>query len=345
MGALRLSGIERSFGDFAAVSDLSLEVADGEFVTLLGPSGCGKTTTLRMVAGFIAPDRGEIAFNGERINAVPPHRRDTAMVFQSYALFPHMSVADNVGFGLRMRGMPTAARRERVAESLAMVNLSGLERRRPGELSGGQQQRVALARAIATRPQILLFDEPLSNLDARLREKVRLEIRELQRRLGITTLYVTHDQAEALAMSDRIVVMRAGRIEQVGTPDEIYRAPATRFVADFVGAANIIDGRSLGGGLFETPVGRLRSDGASIPAGEPATLSWRPEDMHRAGGPPDISAAIVSGVVYHGSFVEVMVEAAGELLRAQLPSDTPPRVGDRIDFVLPPDRVRVMAAP
>ena len=345
MGALRLSGIERSFGDFAAVSDLSLEVADGEFVTLLGPSGCGKTTTLRMVAGFIAPDRGEIAFNGERINAVPPHRRDTAMVFQSYALFPHMSVADNVGFGLRMRGMPTAARRERVAESLAMVNLSGLERRRPGELSGGQQQRVALARAIATRPQILLFDEPLSNLDARLREKVRLEIRELQRRLGITTLYVTHDQAEALAMSDRIVVMRAGRIEQVGTPDEIYRAPATRFVADFVGAANIVDARSLGRGLFETPVGRLRSDGASIPAGEPVTLSWRPEDMHRAGGLPDISAAIVSGVVYHGSFVEVMVEAGGELLRAQLPSDAPPRVGDRIDFVLPPDRVRVMAAP
>ncbi|WP_375450050.1 ABC transporter ATP-binding protein [uncultured Devosia sp.] len=343
MGALRLSGIGRSFGDFAAVSDLSLDVADGEFVTLLGPSGCGKTTTLRMVAGFISPDRGEIAFDGERINAVPPHRRDTGMVFQSYALFPHMIVADNVGFGLRMRGMPAEPRRERIAESLAMVNLVGLERRRPGELSGGQQQRVALARAIAIRPQILLFDEPLSNLDARLREKVRLEIRELQRRLGITTLYVTHDQAEALAMSDRIVVMDAGRIEQVGTPDEIYRSPATRFVADFVGAANIVDGHSLGEGVFKTKVGTLRTLDRNVPAGKPVTLIWRAEDMQRAGaGTPDIHDARVSGVVYHGGFVEVIVEVAGELLRAQLPSDTPPRVGDRIGFVVPAERVRLV---
>src|SRR6188508_840651 len=233
MSRLRLERLSRRYGDFLAVDDVSLDVADGEFVTLLGPSGCGKTTTLRMVAGFIAPDGGSIFFDDRRMNDVPPHRRNTAMVFQSYALFPHMTVAENVAFGLRMRKLPMAQRSHRIDQALDMVSLRGLEGRRPGQLSGGQQQRVALARAIVTQPDILLFDEPLSNLDAKLREKVRLEIRELQRRLGITTLYVTHDQAEALAISDRIVVMNGGRIEQVGDPSFIYRSPRTSFVADF----------------------------------------------------------------------------------------------------------------
>ncbi len=344
MGALRLLGIRRNFGDFAAVSDLSLDVADGEFVTLLGPSGCGKTTTLRMVAGFIEPDAGDIVFDGQRINAVPPHQRDTAMVFQSYALFPHMNVADNVGFGLEMRGLAAPARRERIAEALSMVNLTGLEKRRPGELSGGQQQRVALARAIATRPQILLFDEPLSNLDARLREKVRLDIRELQRRLAITTLYVTHDQAEALAVSDRIVVMREGRIDQVGPPDEIYQRPATRFVADFVGAANLVEARSLGQGLFDTPIGRLRQDGPAVAAGEQVTLSWRPEDMRLVrDGTASISGATVTDAVYQGGNVELVLVAGGVPLRALVAADAAPRAGERVDFVLPPERVRVVS--
>src|SRR5688572_27415569 len=188
---------------------------------------------------------------------VPPHKRNTAMVFQSYALFPHMSVAQNVAFGLKMRNLPAAEQAARIEEALEMVSLRGLESRRPGQLSGGQQQRVALARAIVTQPDILLFDEPLSNLDAKLREKVRLEIRELQRRLAVTTLYVTHDQVEALAISDRIVLMNKGRIEQVGEPDVIYRSPRTSFVADFLGAANIVDGRAIGERVIETPVGRF----------------------------------------------------------------------------------------
>ncbi len=240
MSTLTLAHVTRRYGGFTAVDDVSLDVADGEFVTLLGPSGCGKTTTLRMVAGFIAPDGGEIRFGDRQMTDVPPHRRNTAMVFQSYALFPHMSVADNIAFGLRMRKLSAAERESRIAEALDMVSLCGLEKRRPGELSGGQQQRVALARAIVTRPDILLFDEPLSNLDAKLREKVRIEIRDLQRRLRITTLYVTHDQSEAMAISDRIVVMNGGRIEQEGDPATIYRQPRSAFVADFLGAANIV---------------------------------------------------------------------------------------------------------
>ena len=257
MNALRLDHLVRRYAGFTAVDDLSLEVKKGELVTLLGPSGCGKTTTLRMVAGFITPDGGDIWFGAQRMNDVPPHRRNTAMVFQSYALFPHMTVAENVAFGLRMQKTPVDERARRVDEALDMVSLNGLQDRRPAQLSGGQQQRVALARAIVTRPNILLFDEPLSNLDAKLRVKVRQEIRELQTRLGVTTLYVTHDQGEALAISDRIVVMNKGRIEQIGDPGTIYRFPRTSFVADFLGAANIIEGRAIGKGLVESPVGKF----------------------------------------------------------------------------------------
>src|SRR6185312_4722542 len=270
MSRLRLNHLTRRFEGMVAVDDLSLEVADGEFLTLLGPSGCGKTTTLRMIAGFLGPDAGDIWFDD---------RRNTAMVFQSYALFPHMSVAENVGFGLLMRKLPKMESAARVAEALDLVSLTGLEDRRPGQLSGGQQQRVALARAIVTRPDILLFDEPLSNLDAKLRERVRIEIRELQKRLGITTLYVTHDQAEALAVSDRIVVMNGGHIEQIGDPASIYRSPRSAFVADFLGAANIVDGQAVGGGTVESPVGKFAVTGAPLSASRPVKLSWRPEDM------------------------------------------------------------------
>jgi ABC-type Fe3+/spermidine/putrescine transport system ATPase subunit len=343
MSTLTLANVTRAFGDFTAVDDVSLKVADGEFVTLLGPSGCGKTTTLRMVAGFMSPDRGEIWFGERRMTDVPPHRRNTAMVFQSYALFPHMSVADNIAFGLRMRKLSAAEQASRIAEALDMVSLRGLEKRRPGELSGGQQQRVALARAIVTRPDILLFDEPLSNLDAKLREKVRVEIRDLQRNLGITTLYVTHDQSEAMAVSDRIVVMNRGRIEQEGDPASIYRRPRSVFVADFLGAANIVDILAIENGVAETPVGRFALDGSEPVGNASLKLSWRPEDMQPVNtGAGNIRDALVRSLVFRGNFVELTVEAGGHLLRAQIDSESPLREGDRVSLAVAPGRARIV---
>jgi ABC-type Fe3+/spermidine/putrescine transport system ATPase subunit len=326
-----------------AVDDVSLDVADGEFLTLLGPSGCGKTTTLRMIAGFLAPDAGDIWFDERRMTEVPPHKRNTAMVFQSYALFPHMSVAENVGFGLLMRKLPKAQRAERIAEALELVSLSGLEGRRPGQLSGGQQQRVALARAIVTRPDILLFDEPLSNLDAKLREKVRVEIRELQRRLKITAIYVTHDQAEALAVSDRIVVMNRGRIEQLGDPDTIYRAPDTAFVADFIGLTNIVEGTLLDDRTVDTPVGRLRI-GAPPPKSGRVTLIWRPEDMKPTvnGGDNRLSGT-VRQVVFRGNVTEFIFDVNGHSLRGQIDNDLRPQEGSVIILGLDARRIRVVS--
>jgi ABC-type Fe3+/spermidine/putrescine transport system ATPase subunit len=236
---LRLSGIEKEYGSTVAVAGIDLEVRDGEFMTLLGPSGCGKTTTLGLIAGFFPPTRGEIYVKGQPVGGLPPFKRDVGVVFQDYALFPHMSVSENVAFGLRMRKVEGPEIEKRVNEALELVQLAGLEARRPLELSGGQRQRVALARALVIRPAVLLLDEPLSNLDLKLREEMRVEIAGLQRRLGITTVFVTHDQGEALVMSDRIAVMNAGRIEQVGAPAEIYERPATRFVAEFIGRMNL----------------------------------------------------------------------------------------------------------
>jgi putative spermidine/putrescine transport system ATP-binding protein len=241
--ALQLCALTKRFGALTAVDAIDLSVAPGEFVTLLGPSGCGKTTTLNMIAGFIAPDAGGIRLQGRAVEALPPFRRDLGLVFQDYALFPHMTVAENVGFGLRMRRVPRGEVAQRVAEALELVQLSGLGERRPLQLSGGQRQRVALARALVIRPAMLLLDEPLSNLDLKLREEMRVEISALQRRLGIATVFVTHDQGEALTMSDRVAVMCQGHIEQIGTPGDIYERPATRFVAGFIGAANVIDER------------------------------------------------------------------------------------------------------
>jgi putative spermidine/putrescine transport system ATP-binding protein len=240
--ALQLSSLTKRFGAMTAVDALDLVVAQGEFVTLLGPSGCGKTTTLNMIAGFLTPDAGSISLQGRAVQSLPPFRRDLGLVFQDYALFPHMTVAENVGFGLRMRRVARDEIERRVAEALELVQLSGLGERRPLQLSGGQRQRVALARALVIRPAMLLLDEPLSNLDLKLREEMRVEISALQRRLGIATVFVTHDQGEALTMSDRIAVMREGHVEQIGTPADIYERPATRFVAGFIGAANLVDG-------------------------------------------------------------------------------------------------------
>jgi putative spermidine/putrescine transport system ATP-binding protein len=228
-------------GKVIAVDGITLDIAAGEFFSLLGPSGCGKTTSLRMIAGFEFPDRGRVHVGGQDITDVPVHKRDMGMVFQSYALFPHRTVAENVAFGLRMREVPRPEIARRVAAALAQVALTGLEDRRPGQLSGGQQQRVALARALVVEPRVLLCDEPLGALDRKLRQQMQFELKELQRRLGVTLVFVTHDQEEALAMSDRIAVMNAGKVEQVGAPTEIYERPRTRFVADFIGEINILE--------------------------------------------------------------------------------------------------------
>jgi putative spermidine/putrescine transport system ATP-binding protein len=272
---LVLDGLRRVYGATVAVDRVDLEVAQGELVALLGPSGCGKTTTLRMVAGFITPSAGRVVIGERDVTATPPYGRDTAMVFQGYALFPHMTVAENVGFGLEMRRVPKAERAAKVVEALRLVRLEGYAERRPAQLSGGQQQRVALARALVVNPGVFLLDEPLSNLDARLRAEVRVEIRALQQRLGLTTLFVTHDQEEALTMADRLVVMNRGRVRQIGTPEEVYERPADLFVAGFLGRCNIFRG------AVEAP-GAFRAGGMALPCtggrpGERAALVVRPE--------------------------------------------------------------------
>lgn len=322
-----------------AVDRLNLEVEKAELLTLLGPSGCGKTTTLRMIGGFEVPTEGEIYLAGRRITHLPPQRRDTATVFQSYGLFPHMTVYENVAFGLKARRFPRAEIRRRVREALARVGLEGLEKRPPGKLSGGQQQRVALARVLVVEPKVLLFDEPLSNLDAKLRVETREYIRRLQKDLGITSLYVTHDQAEAMAISDRIVVMNQGRVQQIGTSYEIYARPANAFVADFIGRANFLKARVT----QTTPAGIevILDSGAkflvppvlAVNSGEPVTLVVRPEFIELVSpGSGDLEAKVVlvqaTGALAHyrvqlatGEVVEV--EVLGALEKGLLPVGTP----------------------
>jgi len=273
-----LQHISKSYPGVKALDDVDLAVESGEFFTLLGPSGCGKTTLLRTVAGFNMHDAGRILVDGARIDHVPAHRRNIGMVYQDYAIFPHMSVADNVGFGLAMRGLPRRAIAERVARALDLVQLGGLAGRMPHELSGGQQQRVALARAMVINPQILLMDEPLSNLDAKLRVELRDEIRDLQRSLGITTIYVTHDQEEALVISDRICVMHQGRVHQVGTPNDVYTRPATIFVASFIGAMNVVPEVPVGPG-GEIGLGQGGQRVAALAGRARVALAIRPEDV------------------------------------------------------------------
>jgi putative spermidine/putrescine transport system ATP-binding protein len=313
-GYLRLEGLEKRYGGGPpAVAALDLAVAQGELVALLGPSGCGKTTTLRMIGGLIPANGGRVVVAGRDVTSLPAHQRDMGIVFQNYALFPHMDIAANVAFGLQMRRLAKAEIAGRVAKALDMVRLGGLAARRPKELSGGQQQRVALARALVIEPSILLLDEPLSNLDAKLRDEMRGEIRDIQQRLGITTVFVTHDQTEALAMCDRIAVMRAGRLEQMGTPAEIYEHPETPFVADFVGRTNRLEGtRDAGGGISVGDL-RLRAEAAG-PAG-PVLLMIRPHRivMGEIGGSDDWNRCegVVRRVTYVGDVLACEVEAGG----------------------------------
>jgi putative spermidine/putrescine transport system ATP-binding protein len=321
MADLSLNGLSKHYGDFYAVREVSLSIADGEFLVLLGPSGCGKTTTLRMVAGFIEPSAGHVRLAGQDVTLLPPWKRNAGMVFQSYALFPHMTVAQNVAFGLEMRKLSRADIGRRVEETLALVRLGGYGGRLPRQLSGGQQQRVALARALAIRPDVLLLDEPLSNLDAKLRQEVRVEIRELQRQLGLTTVMVTHDQEEALTMADRLVVMNEGSVRQVGSQRDLYERPADRFVAGFVGRTTFL------AGAVAAP-GRFRSDGGlalACTGGSPgrAALSLRPErveiGLQPRSGLDNCLPGTVEFVSYLGALIDIHVRLSpGDRLVVQI---------------------------
>jgi len=340
-----LEGVSKRFGETWAVRDVSLHIRAGEFYTFLGPSGCGKTTLLRIIAGFAVPDEGRVWLDGEAVNALPPWKRNVGMVFQSYAIWPHMSVFENVAFGLRERRAPRAEIERRVAAVLRMVNLEGLEARRPSQLSGGQQQRVALARTLVVQPRVLLLDEPLSNLDARLRAQMRIELLKLQRDLGITTVYVTHDQEEALALSTRIAVMSAGAVVQEGTPREIYEAPRQRFVAEFVGASNLLAGevrRATGDSVaVATELGpevRVASpDPGTRPAGR-VLLTIRPEAMDLlpredpADGRNRLEAKVLASA-FQGAAIEYEVEAGGVSLRARVTNPKGKRLFQRGELV------------
>jgi putative spermidine/putrescine transport system ATP-binding protein len=340
MARLQIERLSKHFGPTVAVDDVSLDVRDGEFVVLLGPSGCGKTTSLRMIAGFIAPTGGRVLLGGQEITALPPWKRNTGMVFQNYALFPHLTVAENVAFGLEMRSVSKAGVAERVTDALRMVRLAGFADRLPRQLSGGQQQRVALARALVIRPDVLLLDEPLSNLDAKLREAVRVEIRELQRQLGITTVMVTHDQEEALIVADRLVVMSEGSVRQVGTQRDLYERPADRFVAGFVGRSNILPGRLLEPGAFETD-GGLKIACGDGSAG-PAAIAVRPERLAlgpAAAGLDNCLPGTVEFVSYLGASIDVHVRiSAAERIVISQPNRVDglvPKEGDKIDVGWP----------
>ncbi len=307
-------------GEVVAVSDVNLEINEGEMVTLLGPSGCGKTTTLRIVSGFETPTTGEVWISGENVTDVPPNKRDTSMVFQSYAIFPHLSVGHNIGFGLELKGWKPDRIREEVMKIMEVMNLTDMYDRRPDQLSGGQQQRVALARAIINRPSVLLFDEPLSNLDAKLREQMRIEIRKIQQAFKITSIYVTHDQAEAMTVSDRIVVMNNGKVMQVGTPYEIYMKPANWFVADFIGRVNFIEGKA--GNVSEKSITvdyghskkNIESWSGSISEGDEVLTVIRPESLKLSSNVKNDSwlfTGKVSKTVYLGPTAEYEIEVKG----------------------------------
>jgi len=350
--------VSKRFGGVSAVEDVSLEIGDGEFFSLLGPSGCGKTTTLRMIAGFERPDAGRIFLQGGDVTDVPANRRPVNMVFQQYALFPHMSVYDNVAFGLKVKRVPRAEHGERVQEMLRVVSLEGLDRRRARQLSGGQQQRVALARALVNRPAALLLDEPLGALDVKLRKQMQLELKRIQNDLGTTFVYVTHDQEEALAMSDRIAVMNGGHVEQIGTPREIYERPDTAFVADFIGSLNALE-VTVDERVGDYAVARLGAhDRVVVPApsstrpGDLVRVAVRPErvriDAAGAAGPADGSRldGSIAELVYLGMYTQFHVEtAAGRIVSHRVVGETaaPLAAGSRVTLSWEPEDASVLA--
>jgi spermidine/putrescine transport system ATP-binding protein len=357
-GDIKLESLTKRFDEVVAVDDISLEIQAGEFFSLLGPSGCGKTTTLRMVAGFEPPTAGKILLDGVDVGAWPPNRRNVNTVFQSYALFPFLTVAENVAFGLKYRSVPKAERNDRVSEALALVQLSGYEKRRPNQLSGGQQQRVALARALVLRPSVLLLDEPLGALDAKLRRTLQVELGSLQKQVGITFLYVTHDQEEALTMSDRLAVMNHGRVAQLGTPEEVYNEPADAYVADFLGVSNLMDANVETGGngqrpcrlrlgdfTLEAEAGQLDATGAVKVAIRPERVQVHPYDSTGENRVP----GMVERVVFLGSTTHIYVRlATGVPLQALVANDgasLPFSQGTAVSVQLPADALRVLPDP
>lgn len=362
MARVRFENVNKFFGETPAVRDLSFEIREGEFFSILGPSGCGKTTTLRMLAGFEQPDSGRIFFDAEEVTSLPPEQRNTGMVFQSYALFPHLSVFENVAFGLRARKRPQPEINERVAAALALVDMGELQKRLVTQLSGGQQQRVALARALAVQPKILLLDEPLSNLDAQLRRSTRSELKNLQRRLGITTIYVTHDQEEALALSDRMLVLQKGVMQQIGTPEEIYHRPANIFVMSFIGASNTLTGKIVNLANGQTTVAGenwqlLLPSKFPYLLGAAVYLAFRPEHgrIHFTGAPaPDSAGTIVAEIKtieFGGSHWLVQCEVGGETCFVRVPAEEIKNAalhgganGRRVHLSLLPQHIHLFAA-
>jgi len=352
---IELIDLEKRFNDVRAVAGVSLEVGTGEFFSLLGPSGCGKTTTLRMIGGFELPTGGRILLRGHEVTREPPDRRPVNMVFQNYALFPHLDVGDNIAFGLRRKKVDKAEVSRRVGEALELVHLQGYDKRKPNQLSGGQQQRVALARALVNRPNVLLLDEPLGALDLKLRKRLQVELKRIQSEVGITFVYVTHDQEEALTMSDRIAVMNAGRVEQLGTPETLYERPATRFVADFIGTSNLLSGTVVGPDPDATRI-RLGSGEtcrvarSDLPADSPIDVSLRPEALRlcRAGDAPaggEAIAATVEQVAYLGSAVQYLVRTPGGLGLTVLAPKSGDRagIGDAVTLAWSPADALVLA--
>ena len=349
-GAVRIDRVTKRYGTATAVDDLSLDVQPGEFLSLLGPSGCGKTTTLRMIAGFEYPDGGDILISGRSVLNLPPYRREVNTVFQAYALFPHLTVAENVAYGLQQRRVPKAEQRERVSEALDMVQLRAFADRKPTQLSGGQQQRIALSRALINRPSVLLLDEPLAALDRQLREEMQLELKLLQARLGTTFVFVTHDQAEALSMSDRIAVMRAGRIEQLDAPDAIYAEPASAYVASFIGQQNFVHGTVRAtGDAVDTAIGVIagRWGGERVAADQPAVAAIRPEYIRLEQGEGGGVPGRVLGVSHLGETLQVAVRVGEDAtFLSRMPAPTAPRVGvdDAVRCVWDPADARLFAA-
>jgi spermidine/putrescine transport system ATP-binding protein len=354
-GQVRLVDLVKRFADVTAVAGINLEMPPGEFFSLLGPSGCGKTTTLRMIAGFERPDEGQILLDGVDMAQTPPHRRNVNTVFQSYALFPHLTVEENVGFGLRYKDVSKQDARRKIGDALALVRLEGLERRRPSQLSGGQQQRVALARALVLGPAVLLLDEPLGALDAKLRKALQIELKALQEEIGVTFIYVTHDQEEALTMSDRLAVMSSGRVEQIGTPAEVYEEPATTYVADFLGVSNLMDARCDGAdanGRARLRLGDFELAAASgdTDARGDVRVVIRPERVRlEAHGTmaENRVPGMVERVVYVGSTIQVIVHlASGPTVQSwwqnRGESVLPYGQGDPVNVHLPPDALRVL---
>lgn len=352
-GSVQIRGVVKRYGTSPAVAGIDLQVRSGEFLSLLGPSGCGKTTLLRMIAGFEEPDEGDILLAGSSVVGVPPNKRPVNTVFQAYALFPHMTVAENVAYGLRQKRTPKAEIAARVSEALELVQMSSFATRNPRMLSGGQQQRVALARAIINRPKVLLLDEPMSALDRKLREEMQLELKVLQRQLGITFIFVTHDQAEAMSMSDRIVVMLDGKIQQVGTAEEIYTNPATSFVAGFIGKQNFISGTLGANGRVETQDGTFVCAGKSeAAAGAPVLAAIRAESIHVHTQEPTIEPNVVAGTMGVVSFLgdviqyQITTGSGQELLARMTPTHgVLPAAGEKVWLSWAPEHAQIFPNP